>query len=66
MVTLGVWLFAIGLFLSPIIFIISCILSSEYKDNIHLNNTILDVSNLLQYVCWMFITGGMLLVQWFY
>ena len=66
MAVFGAWLFIIGLFLHPIIFIISCILSAKYKDDIHINNIVLDVSNFLQYLCWMFIVGGMLLVHLFY
>jgi len=61
----GAWLFIIGLFLHPIIFIISCILSTKYKDDIYLNEVILNISNVLQYFCWMFIAGGMLLVRLF-
>ena len=61
----GAWLFAIGLFLHPIIFIISCILSTKYKDDIYLNDAILNISNCSQYFCWMFIVGGMLLVYYF-
>lgn len=58
----GAWLFIIGLILHPIIFIISCILSIKYKDDIHLSNIILNISNCSQFLCWLFITGGMLLV----
>lgn len=61
----GAWLFLIGLVLHPIIFIIGCILSIKYKDDIDLNNTILNISNYLQYFCWMFIASGMLLVYLF-
>lgn len=61
----GAWLFIIGLILHPIIFIISCILSIKYKDDIYLNEIILNISNCSQFLCWLFITGGMLLVYCF-
>lgn len=62
----GIWLFIIGLVLHPIIFIIGCILSTKHKDDIHLSNIILYILNYLQFLCWLFITGGMLLVYLFY
>jgi hypothetical protein len=58
----GAWLFIIGLFLHPIIFIIGCILSIKYKDDIYLNEIILNISNYSQFLCWVCIAGGMLLV----
>ena len=58
----GAWLFLIGLVLHPIIFIIGCILSTKYKDDTYINEVILNVSNCLQYFCWMLLAGGMLLV----
>ena len=61
----GAWLFIIGLILHPIIFIISCILSTKYKDDIDLSNIILNISNYLQFLCWMLIAGGILLVRLF-
>lgn len=61
----GAWLFLVGLVLHPIIFIGSCILSTKYKDDKDLNEIILNVSNCLQYFCWTFIAGGMLLVRSF-
>ena len=61
----GAWLFVIGLFLHPIIFIISCIVSTKYKDDIYLNEIVLNISNYSQFLCWMFIAGGMLLVRLF-
>ena len=61
----GAWLFVIGLFLHPVIFIIGCILSAKYKDDIYLNEVILNISNCSQYLCWLFIAGGMLLVRLF-
>lgn len=65
MAIFGAWLFIIGLFLHPIISIISCILSTKYKDDIDLSNIILNISNCLQFLCWLFMAGGMLLVYWF-
>ena len=62
METFGAWLFVIGLVLQPIIFIIGWILSVKYKDDIDLNEIILNMSNCLQYFCWVFIAGGMLFV----
>lgn len=61
----GAWLFIIGLFLHPVIFIIGCILSTKYKDDSYINEIVLNVSNCLQHFCWMFIAGGMLLVRLF-
>jgi hypothetical protein len=61
----GAWLFIIGLVLHPIIFIIGCILSAKYKDDIYLNEVILNISNYSQFLCWLFIAGGMLLVRLF-
>lgn len=61
----GAWMFIIGLVLHPIIFIIGCILSIKYKDDFYLNETILNISNYSQFLCWLFIAGGMLLVYLF-
>ena len=61
----GAWLFIVGLFLHPIIFIICCILSAKYKDDIYLNETILNISDYSQFLCWIFIAGGLLLVYYF-
>lgn len=65
MAIFGAWLFIIGLILHPIIFIISCILSTKYKDDSYLNEIILNISNCLQFFCWMLIAGGILLVRLF-
>lgn len=61
----GAWLFIIGLFLHPVIFIIGCILSTKYKDDIDLTKTILSISDYSQFLCWIFIAGGLLLVYLF-
>lgn len=61
----GAWLFGIGLLLHPVIFIIGCILSIRYKDDTYLNETILDVSTYSQFLCWIFIVCGILLVYYF-
>lgn len=61
----GAWLFIMGLILSPIIFIISCILNAKYKDDSYISETIRNISNCLQFICWLFVIGGMLLVYWF-
>jgi hypothetical protein len=65
METVGAWLFIIGLFLHPVIFIIGCILSTKYKDDTYLNEIILNISNCLQFLCWIFIVGGLLLMYYF-
>jgi len=61
----GAWLFIIGLFLHPTIFIVGCILSIKYKDDSYLNEIILNISNYSQFLCWVFIAVGMLLVYLF-
>ena len=61
----GAWLFIIGSFLHPVIFIIGCILSAKYKDDIDLNETILNISDYSQFLCWIFIAGGLLLIYYF-
>jgi hypothetical protein len=61
----GAWLFIIGWLLHPIIFIIGCILSAKYKDDVDLTETILNISNCSQFLCWIFIAGGLLLVYLF-
>lgn len=61
----GAWLFVIGLFLYPIIFIIGCILSIKYKDDTYINETILNISNYSQFLCWILIASGILLVYYF-
>lgn len=61
----GAWLFIIGLVLHPIIFIIGCILSAKYKDDINFTETILSISDYSQFFCWVFIAGGLLLVYYF-
>ena len=61
----GAWLSLIGLFLHPVIFIIGCILSTKYKDDSYINEIVLNVSNCLQYFCWVCVAGGMLLVYLF-
>lgn len=61
----GAWLFIIGLVLHPIIFIIGCILSVKYKDDIDLTEIILSISDYSQFLCWIFIAGGLLLVRIF-
>lgn len=65
METFGAWLFLIGLVLNPIIFIVGCILSIKYRDDIYLNEVILNISIGLQFLCWLFIAGGILLVYLF-
>ena len=65
METFGAWLFIIGLFLYPVIFIISCILSVKYKDDSYINEIVLNITNYSQFLCWIFIVGGMLLVYYF-
>jgi hypothetical protein len=61
----GAWLFIIGLFLHPVIFIIGCILSTKYKDDTYLNEIVLNISNCSQFLCWIFIVGGLLLMYYF-
>lgn len=65
METFGAWLFIIGLFLYPVIFIIGCILSVKYKDDTDLIEIIFDIVQCSQFLCWIFIVGGMLLVYYF-
>ena len=62
METFGVWLFLLGLVLHPIIFIIGCILSEKYKDDSYINETVLNITNCSQFLCWLFIAEGILLV----
>lgn len=62
METFGAWLFLIGLVLLPIIFIVGCVLSIKYKDDIYLNEIILNISNYSQFLCWLFIASGILIV----
>lgn len=61
----GAWLFIIGLVLHPVIFIIGCILSAKYKDDIDLIEIIFDIVHCLQFLCWIFIVGGLLLIYYF-
>lgn len=65
MATFGAWLFVIGLFLHPIIFILGCILSVKYKDDSYINEIVLNITNCSQFLCWLFLAGGMLLVYYF-
>lgn len=61
----GAWLFLVGIVLNPIIFIIGCILSVKYKNNIDLIKIIFDIVHYSQFLCWIFIAGGLLLVYLF-
>jgi len=60
----GAWIFVLGLFLLPIIFITYLILDIKYKD-VFVNDPIFDIAMWCIFFCWMCIAGGMLLVYLF-
>lgn len=59
METFGAWLFIIGLFLHPVIFITYLILDIKYKEYF-IRDSLFDIAMWCIFFCWVFIAGGML------
>ena len=61
----GAWLFLLGLVLFPIIFIIYLILDIKYKDDFVIKESIFDIVMWCEFICWLCIAVGILLVYLF-